>query len=208
MHELAEDDDRLAISCTINIQDGEMNYGGHYPIQYYKGNFGGVYFNTIYHSISASGGYIYSFPADHNVFFHSTDFSLERICFMGSRYSSDIYSSNLGYIDLLKDKDARIKYFISQHSYSTILYDKYRKIYYRIAQHPLKEWKPGDKFIKPFSIIVMDINGEILSETPIQQDYSLLNLHNMHVSKEGLLIQKVTSDENSIEFVKFVCRND
>ena len=46
----------------------------------------------------------------------------------------------------------------------------------------------------------MDINGNLISETPIQKNYKELNLHNMHVTKDGLLIQMNTLDENVIEF--------
>ena len=76
-------------------------------------------------------------------------------------------------------------------------------MYYRIAQHPLLDWDGGN-FVKPFSIIVMNEEGELLCETPIVEDYSSLNLHNMHVTEEGLLIQRKTKDENVIEFVKYV----
>ena len=208
LQDLNKKNKNLAVSCNIDVLDGELALGGHYPEQYYKGNFGGVYFNSIYHTLAAGGYYLYSFPADHYVYFYSSDFTAMKKCFMGSRYSSEITSADFDYIDLFKDKDARIRYFIGQHSYSNILYDKYRKVYYRIAQHPLENWNPGDSFIKPFSIIVMDETGEILSETPIQKDYALLNLHNMHVSREGLLIQKKTADENSIDFVKYVWRGN
>lgn len=64
----------------------------------------------------------------------------------------------------------------------------------RIAPTPLSSQMVEDEF------------GKLLSETPIQQDYKSLNLHNVHVVKDGLLIQKKTSDENVIEFVKFVLK--
>lgn len=194
----------LPVSCSIDVLTGNRNIGGNYPEVYFKGNFGGIYFNAIYHTLAADGRILYSFPADHYVYFYSPDFAFVKKCFMGSRYSPVITSSDFDLIDLVKDKELRIKYYISQYSYSNVLYDKYRKVYYRIAQHPLASWKSGETFVKPFSIIVMDESGKLLSETPIQQDYKSLNLHNVHVVKDGLLIQKKTSDENVIEFVKFV----
>lgn len=208
LQELDGENERLTVSCNIDVSSGEFTFGGHYPNQYYEGNFGGVYLNSIYHTLAVGGYYLYSFPADHYVYFYSSDFATMKKCFMGSRYSSEICSADFDYIDLFKDKDARIRYFIGQHSYSNILYDKYRRIYYRIAQHPLKSWKSGDIFVKPFSIIVMDETGKILSETSIQKDYALLNLHNMHVSKDGLLIQKKTADENVIDFVKYIWKGN
>lgn len=199
--------DNSPISCSISISDDEMICGGNYPDQYLKGNFGGVYFNSIYHTLDDGNNYLYSFPTDHYVYSYLSDFSAFRKSYMGSRYSPVINSSNHSPFDLFKDKELRIKYFLSQHSYSNILYDKYRKLYYRIAGHPLNNWESGP-FPKPFSIIVMNTEGHLISETPMQKDYKDLNLHNMHVTKDGLLIQKNTSDENIIEFVKFKMISD
>ena len=118
-----------------------------------------------------------------------------------------ITTSDYNSLELIRDKDLRIKYFVGQHSYSNLLYDKYRNVYYRIAQHPLIGWESG-AFSKPFSIIVMDVNGTLISETPIQEDYANLNLHNMHVTRKGLLIQRETADENVIEFIIYKLIND
>lgn len=199
--------DQYPVSCCINISNDGFTYGGHYPIHYADGDFGGVYFNTIYHTIGNDGKFIYSFPADHYAHFYSPDFSEFKKIYMGSRYASVINSSDYNSLSLFKDKDLRIRYFVSQHSYSNILYDKYRRVYYRIAQHPLIGWESGN-FRKPFSIIIMDIEGNLISETPIQNDYRDLNLHNMHVTKDGLLIQKRTENENIIEFVIYKIIND
>lgn len=199
--------DKHPISCCINISDDEFVCGGNYPEQYMNGDFGGVYFNTIYHTLGDSDNLLYSFPTDHYVYSYSLDFSGTQKKYMGSRYTSAINSSDYNSLELFKDKDLRIKYFVSQHSYSNILYDRYRKVYYRIAQHPLVGWESGS-FRKPFSIIVMDVEGNLISETPIQDDYKDLNLHNMHVTKEGLLIQKRTLNENIIEFVLYTMVDD
>lgn len=189
-------------SCSIDLVTNTIKYGGSYPEQYRKADFGGVYFNTIYHTVTKDGNYVYSFPADHFVYFYSSDFSLLYKHYMGSRYVAEICSSDSDSFMLFKEKRKRIEYYISQPSYANIIYDKYRNLYYRIAEHPLLNWTDGN-FIKPFSIIVMNDKGKIISETPIVKDFSNLNLHNMHVSKAGLLIQKRDSKENVIEFVVY-----
>ncbi len=190
------------ISCCINISTDEIIYGGMYPQQYVQGDFGGLHFNSIYQTVDKSGNYIYSFPADHSVYFYRSDLSEHEKVYMGSRYISTIESSDIKSIELLKDKSLRVKYYIGQPSYSTILYDRFRDVYYRFAEHPLEnQWSPGQNFCKPFSIIVMNSDRKILTETPIIKDYAQLNLGNVHVSKEGLLIQKNDADENKIVFV-------
>lgn len=191
-------------SCSIDIVTGGLFYGGGYPSQYTEGDFGGVYFNSIYQTVDKKGRYIYSFPADHSVYFYSPDLTTSEQVYMGSRYISEIVSSDYNSVELLRDKSLRIKYYIGQSSYANIVYDKFRDLYYRFAEHPLPiEWTPTQKFCKPFSIIVMDADRRIISETPIVADYAQLNLGNVHVSKAGLLIQKNNMDENKIEFVVY-----
>lgn len=190
------------VSCSVDLKTNEVKYGAGYPEQYRNADFGGVYFNTVYHSVTESGNYVYSFPADHFVYVYSSDFTQLGKYYMGSRYVSDICSSDIDSFTLFKEKRKRIEYYVSQPSYANIIYDKYRNLYYRIVRHPLKNWTGGN-FIKPFSIIVMNANGQVISETPIVNDFSELNLHNMHISKDGLLIQKRNSNENLIEFVVY-----
>lgn len=140
------------LSCLIECQSDSIVYGMGYPEQYLRGNFGGVYFNSIYHTLGADGEIVYSFPADH--FLHIARHSFSDTCrvYMGSRYAVDIASSSLTEMDVFKDKNKRIAYYVSQPSYANILY---------------------------------------------------VNLMNIHVSREGLLIQKENKDENIIEFVVY-----
>ena len=192
------------ISCCINVSTGGIIYGSAYPEQYVQGEFGGVYFNSIYQTVDKRGNYIYSFPADHSVYFYRPDLSKYEKVYMGSRYVSKIESSGSNSLDLFKDKSLRIRYYISQPSYANIVYDKFRDLYYRIVEHPfMGQWESGQNFSKPFSIIVMDGDKRIVTETPIIKDYAQLNLGNVHVPKAGLLIQKNCSDENRIEFIVY-----
>lgn len=194
---------KYPVECVINVNKDVISYDVEYPKQYQQADFGGVYLNNVYHSVANGDNIVYSFPTDHSVYFYSADMSSKKSVYMGSRYADVINSSNQNSLELFKNKEERIRYYISQHSYARILYDKYRGLYYRIAQHPLPDWNGGN-FVKPFSIIVMNEKGELLCETPIIEDYSSLNLHNMHVTEDGLLIQKRTEDENIIEFVNYV----
>ncbi len=198
----------LSLSCRINIENGEIIYGGMYPEQYSMADFGGVYFNQIYHTyVETEENLVLSFPADHHIYIYSKDLKMIKKYYMGSRYSNSINSSSYNTLEVFKDKELRIEYFISQNSYGNILYDKYRDVFYRIAKHPLTKWD-GKTFIKPFSIIVMNRNGKLISETPILKDYATLNLGNIHVTEKGLLIQKMSKNENVIEFVNYVYEDE
>lgn len=191
------------LSCIINLQTDSMKYGAGYPEQYRKGNFGGVYFNSIYHTVDKEGRFIYSHPADHYIYRYSPDLtSYERI-YMGSRYIDKICSLEYSTLDIYKNKSLRIRYYLEQPSYANIIYDKYRDLYYRVAQQPLKGWVDGTSFVKPFSIIVMNSDSKIISETSVITDYNKLNLANMHITKDGLMIQKRNEDNSKIEFVLY-----
>lgn len=195
--------EKLLLSCRINIENDEIIYGVMYPEQYSRANFGGVYFNQVYHTYTETQkNLVLSFPADHYIYVYDDELKNFHKYNMGSRYSININSSSQKSLELFTNKEQRIKYYISQDSYGNILYDKYRDVFYRIARHPLPKWN-GDTFIKPFSIIVMDKEGIIKSETPILKDYATLNLNNIHVTERGLMIQKKNDNENKIDFITY-----
>lgn len=49
------------------------------------------------------GNYIYSFPADHSVYFYRPDLSKYEKVYMGSRYVTKIESSGSNSLDLFRD---------------------------------------------------------------------------------------------------------
>lgn len=197
------------VSCIINLEDGALSYSVGYPNQYREANFGGLYFNIIYHTVDFhKDSPVYSFPIDHNIYKYNADFSTKEEVYAGSRYISKITSSPDNYLDLFLDKNKRIEYYVKQPSYANIIYDKYRKVYYRIAKHPLHGWQPSDpSFQKPFSIITINDAGNIISETSVFMKPKQFNLGNMHVTPEGLIIQKYTENEDVIGFQLFTLNN-
>lgn len=190
------------VSCLININNDSLKYVVGYPEQYRRGNFGGVYFNTIYHTNVDGSAVMYSFPADHNVYLFNCKLLKMDTLYAGSRNIKYIESSPLNFLDLYIDKNKRIEYYVKQPSYGNIIYDKYRELYYRIARVSLLDWKSTDVgFRKPFSIITISKKGKILSETPIFKDYKILNLNNIHVVPDGIIIQTDNNkEENNLYF--------
>ena len=87
------------------------------------------------------------------------------------------------------------------------MYDKYRNFYYRIVEFPIKNWQINSRtFIKPFSILVLDHNFNVIGESEIINDKAY-NRNNIHIVPEGLIIQKCNSDENIIIFSLFKFQN-
>lgn len=185
------------ITMSVDLNSGKLHYGAHFSDEYSKGYFGGVYYNTIYHCMDDENRIIYSFPASNHIYRYDTNLSLIDSIYMGSRYTDCIRCSSEPTLKFMSSEDERVKYFASQDSYSSILYDPYRYIYYRIAEHT-SDSSDKDPFPKPFSIIAMNKFGELISETPVIRDK--YNTGNMHVIKDGLMIQKYSNDENLIQF--------
>ena len=176
-----------------------------YPQIYKEGYWGGVYMNSIYHAIDNNGFVYYSFPIDHNVYRYDLKTGKTTSFYMGSRYTSEIKSCSDDFYEHFLDKDKRIDYYVKQHSYSYILYDKFRNVIIRIAEHPLHNYSGNSMFSKPFSVIIADVSGNILSESTIFTDCKDINLTNMHIVGEGLAIN--VKDKKNENLIKYRCYN-
>lgn len=196
---LGEDDN---VSLSVNIADGTITPGARFSNEYSEGFFGGVYYNFINHCLDNDGRIVFSFPASNYIYRYNNKLEFIDSLYMGSRYTGEIECAPDPTILNMRDKDGRIQYFLSQDSYGSIKYDKYRNVYYRVAEHPLSGWT-GGKFSKPFSLIAMKPDGEIISETPIISDKESLLRFSLFVTREGLIIPQTTNNENIIRFRLF-----
>lgn len=196
---LGEDDN---VSLSVNIADGTITPGARFSNEYSEGFFGGVYYNFINHCLDNDGRIVFSFPASNYIYRYNNKLEFIDSLYMGSRYTGEIECAPDPTILNMGDKDGRIQYFLSQDSYGSIKYDKYRNVYYRVAEHPLSGWT-GGKFSKPFSLIAMKPDGEIISETPIISDKESLLRFSLFVTREGLIIPQTTNNENIIRFRLF-----
>ena len=190
------------ISLRIDLQSGNVTSGAAFSDEYNKAFFGGLYFNTIYQCKGDNNHIVYSFPASNYIYRYDSNLCLIDSIYMGSRYTKEIKPCNLSLIEAIKDKDKRLEYFISENSYSITAFDQQNGLYYRIANHPRVIERNGN-YRTPFSIIVMDTEGNLLSETPIVDDYYNIVTPNCHVYKGGLLLQLVSDDEDEIKFVYY-----
>lgn len=190
------------ISLKIDLQSGTVTQGAAFSDEYNKAFFGGLYFNTIYQCKGDSSRIVYSFPASNYIYRYDANLSLIDSLYMGSRYTKEIKPCGLSFLEAIKDKDKRLDYYISENSYSNIAFDQQHGLYYRIANHPRIIERKGN-FRTPFSIIVMDTDGNLLAETPIVDDYYNIVTLNSHVYKGGLLLQLISDDEDVIKFVYY-----
>lgn len=187
-------------SVAINVSNAEVQPLLQYPKIYGEANWGGVYMNTVYHTF-AEGRYVfYSFPIDHNVYKVDMKNRTVSVFPMGSKYCDKISSSTSDFMQDYLDKNKRAEYYLREHSYAMIMYDEYRKQIIRIAEHPTNKINDDGTFAKPFSIIISDINGKVLSESKIFENAQEYDLYNMHITKQGLSIALIQKNENRIMF--------
>lgn len=191
------------VSLKLNLENNTITPISSYPEHYRKANFGGEHCKLIYHTLGREQSIVYSFPMDNYLYRYSDKSdSLQRI-YAGSKYIQSIKSSDLPYSKMKKDNKKGIQYYVSQSTYANIIYDKYRNLYYRVAEHPIKDWKINSRtFIKPFSIIILDQNFNIIGESEVIDNGSY-NRDNLHCTPEGLIIQKYDSNEDIIIFSLF-----
>lgn len=190
------------VSVMIDLQAGTIIPGASFSDEYSKAFFGGLYFNTIYQCKGDNKKIVYSFPASNYIYRYDTDLHMIDSLYMGSRYTKEIMPENSNPINILRDKDARLKYYLDENSYSVIAFDEYNGLYYRIANHPRKVDR-GENYRHPFSIIVMDTEGNLISETPVVEDYYNIVTCNCHIYRGGLLLQLISEDEDEMKFVYY-----
>lgn len=186
----------------------ELTLGGNsaknimcYPAIYKNGFWGGVYMNDLSHTIVGDSIILYSFPIDHYVRIYNVANGQKDSLYLGSKYTDAINSCSDNPMELFADKDARIDYYIHEHSYDEILYDNYRNIIVRIASHPLEKMEEDGRFVKPFSIITYNVQSNVLTESQIFKTSSKLNTMNMHICRDGLAIAGLgQKDETKINF--------
>ncbi len=190
------------ISAAWDYKKHKLTTGANYPEEYSKAYFGGIYLNTIYQCKTDNELITYSFPISNYIYRYDKDLEFVDSLYMGSRYTHKITSEQGDILDFLSDKDKRLNYYLEQDSYGSIFYNEKQKLYYRIAEHPLAT-TGSKKLRKPFSIIVMDNEGHLITETSIiNKDRSLIT-PNAHVYKDGIIIQIESKDENIIKFAYF-----
>lgn len=190
------------ISLYWDYKNHSIIPGAAYSDEYSKGYFGGIYFNTIYQCKVDSNLITYSFPVSNHIYRYNTNLEFVDSIYMGSRYTKSIVSKNGVVKDFLSDKDERLNYYLEQDSYGPIFYNDKVNLYYRIAEHPLIT-TDAEKQRKPFSIIAMNDDGHLITETPVLNNDRTLITANAHSYKDGIIIQLESEDENLIKFVYY-----
>lgn len=197
-----ENFDKNNTTIALNPLNGEITAGGIRPQLYSEYYFGNDYFWRVYHTIDDSNQIYISIPASNDVFIFDKELNFVKKFNMSSRYNKNLIEPEQ---DLNHSEEKR--YYLSQDSYGPITYDSSKGCLYRIATHPMESDNILGRTLKPFSIVVSDTNGNLLSETPILNTNNCMFYDVIFATDRGLYMQIFSEDENKIKFVIFNIAN-
>lgn len=199
--------DAYPVSFSYGLKDKTAITGGERPEFYQRKSVGGGYMWRVFHTLNLEGNIVYSFPLSPYIELYSDKLVKSEEFFMASRYNTspvEMSSSLIGSFNDSKEK----AYYLSLDTYGSILFDKFRNVYYRIATHPKVNYREGEMTLKPFSIIVMDCEGVVISETPIFFHNNTMYYDKIYISSQGLLMQVKSDNENEMKFIVFTLGNE
>lgn len=189
--------DRLGYTTfIINRQTHDISPLLHYP-EMYDNFYGALLMQVPYSAFNPSKNQItVGFPPDEYVYV--LNIGSHSVC----RYSAgSIYAEDMK--PLSKDRWGRhisseeeIAYFRENTTYGNLLYDRFRNLYYRIVEKstPLPGVNLSNK-AKSLSVIIMNDSFQVVGEADIKDEIMSTFRYTCFVSKEGLNLQLLTSDD-------------
>ncbi len=195
------------VSISYSLKDKTAIAGGERPEFYQKKSVGGNYMWRVFHTLNSEENIVYSFPLSPYIEIYSNKLIKSKEFYMGSRYSNLPLEMSSSLIETLTDSKEKT-YYLNLDTYGPIIFDQFRNVYYRIATHPKANYREGEMTLKPFSIIVMDCKGIILSETPIFFHNNTMFYDKIYISSRGLLMQIKSDNENEMKFLVFTLKDE
>ncbi|OQP58191.1 hypothetical protein A3860_07655 [Niastella vici] len=170
----------------------------HYSLpRMYQENYFGYHFLEGNYCYNNNGYFVFSFPADTNVY--ESDLAGHNLSYCGkSQYqTSDI--TPVKKEDLLNDKAG--KQYMLRDSYGAIYFDGYHKRYLRLAKQKISEADFESKNLnRKRSILIFDEHLKIIGESLIDENISFSSLF---ISADGNIYARTRSnDEYALHFVR------
>lgn len=198
---LLRNDSNKFVACESN-KIGKFFYVN-YPEDYYKLDWGGIYYRMVYSCILYDSILCISFPASSSIAL----FNLKT----KSIHYQNMFPDMKEYIEPYSkkkmkkfDKAKIAEHFYGQYSFKGIVYDKYRKLFYRFLLKPT-----SDKYLQKHHVgpqeqflLVYDDKFNYLGFNKLDLTYSKFTFF---VAEKGLYIQRIKNikDEEHIFFDVF-----
>lgn len=168
----------------------------YYPLpKAYRQNLYGDNFLAYNYCINDEGNFVFSFPADTNIY--ETD--LDKIHFAYTAKSLFQTAAITPVPKELLKTDKGSREYALRHAYSTIYFDPYRKRYWRISKQKMKleEYK---KQKRKFSITILDKDMQVIGESELNDTIAL---NTIFFTRNGSIYARINiADEYAIHYVR------
>lgn len=189
--------DRLGFTTFI-IDRKTGNISRHIPYpKSYRNFYGALLMQVPYSAFNPDEGLIVvGFPIDGTLYILDLNGRISRTVYAESIQAHQITPLRKGRWGLGVSSEEEIEYFRKVTSYGNILYDSYRNLYYRIVERstPMPGVLGSNK-AKSLSVIILDKNFRIVGESDLDDVFFAGFRYTCFVSKEGLNLQLLTSDD-------------
>ena len=189
--------DRLGYTTfIINRQTHDISPLLHYP-EMYDNFYGALLMQVPYSAFNPSKNQItVGFPPDEYVYV--LNIGSHSVCryFAGSIYAEDMKPLSKDRWGRYISSEEEIAYFRENTTYGNLLYDRFRNLYYRVVEKsaPLPGVNLSNK-AKSLSVIIMNDSFQVVGEADIKDEMMSTFRYTCFVSKEGLNLQLLTSDD-------------
>lgn len=190
-------------TISINPMSRKINVGGKRSDIYREYLLGKDYFWRVYHTMDEDNNLYVSIPGSTDIYVFDSGLNLVREFTMSSRYNQMLQEAEPD-LSHMEEK----KFYLFQDSFGPITYDTASGLLYRIATHPFTRDNITGMTLKPFSIIVADKYGRMVTETQIINKDNSMFYDVMFATSIGLYMQILSEDENIVKFVIFRLNQD
>lgn len=182
----------------IDMQKNSYSLLYHLPKLYTKKLYGQLLV-TSYYCYNQHNKFVFSFPADKNIYETSLNDSVTSYYGKSKFLAKEIESASKN--EISNGEDASKFYFLHD-CYGPIFYDPYKKRYLRIAEKGItKEQLKTKQWYKEHSLIIFDEHFKIIGESLINK---YVNLKTLFFTPDGIFarLEGLKNEENKLCFVK------
>lgn len=188
---------------SLDLENNKLNT--HYQLpEVYQKELHGLYFFDYGYCINGHGNFVFSFPADSNIY--ETDLREYHVAYYGkSRIQKDDIKSITK--KEMQDNQKCFKNYIMQNSYGPVYFDPLNKRYLRVVKCKIEEKEYALKnWTRQYRLIIFDEHFHIIGESPIENGILYTSLF---FTKDGSLYARVSmQDENALRFVRLNYREE
>ena len=192
-------------TACINLDNNLVEFHHLYPSEIYgdDANWDDPAYMQVYPALLPSGEIVHSFTGSHDLYISQWNSESVRKVYGGSNVSKTIHSIDWNSNSGVTPSRLLLQHYMQQDLYAALLYDPWRNVYYRFMQEGTYDSTIKAQINnKKIRIIIFDDKFHYLGETSIGKG-DKWNWNNSFVTKEGLNIEYIDTDDIDEEFLNF-----